>query len=67
MFEVGDRVIQIPLDWPSRQGTVATVSQTTGEISIQWDDGRKDWVHVNDLGREHIWLVKPPEPAVAPI
>ena len=59
MIELGDRVIQIPLDWPSRQGTVVALDKPSREARILWDDGRSEWIHEADFVNENIWLVKP--------
>ena len=56
----GDRVVQIPLDWPSRQGTVEKVEDQS--ILIAWDDGRIGWIHEADFIPDRIWLIHPPDP-----
>lgn len=57
-MKVGDRIIQIPLDWPrAREGTVASIDGP--QIFVAWDDGRKSWIHQADFVREGIWLVHP--------
>lgn len=56
-MKVGDRVIQIPLDWPAREGTVISVDAR--QICVAWDDGRKSWHHEVDFVKDGIWLVKP--------
>jgi hypothetical protein len=73
MLRLGDRVIQIPLDWPSRQGTVISLDVPGHQVCVAWTDGRKSWIHEADFVREGIWLVAPDvkitlePPAVAPV
>lgn len=72
MLQLGDRVIQIPLDWPSRQGSVISLDKPGSQVCVAWDDGRKSWIHEADFVRENLWLVDPnvkitSEPTVAPV
>jgi hypothetical protein len=54
----GDRVIQIPLEWPARYGTVLEVKAgTPAEVLIGWDDGRRDWIENEDLRMLRIWFI----------
>ena len=62
------RVVQIPLEWPMRYGTVLAVSADnppTGTF-IEWDDGRQEWIRDDDFVPLRIWLVsdekKEPQP-----
>lgn len=59
MMKIGDHVIQIPLDWPAREGTVTIAEERC--IYVAWDDGRKSWHHEADFVRDGIWLVEPPK------
>ena len=60
----GDRVIQIPVDWPARYGTVLEVKADTppAEVLIGWDDGRQDWIENEDLHPLRIWFIRDDEP-----
>jgi hypothetical protein len=64
----GNRVVQIPLEWPMRYGSVLAVSAENPPtaLCIAWDDGRREWVRDEDLVPLRIWLVsdeeKKPEP-----
>jgi len=54
----GDRVIQIPPEWPGRCGTVLEVRGTPpAEVLIGWDDGRRDWIEDEDLSSLRIWFI----------
>lgn len=58
-FKRGARVVQIPLEWPAREGTVLKVKSGIpgGAVLIGWDDGRLDWIGSADLGPLRISLV----------
>jgi hypothetical protein len=55
----GDRVIQIPVEWPARHGTVLEVKAGTSpaEVLIGWDDGRRDWIENEELRPLRIWFI----------
>ena len=65
MFVIGDRVIQIPIEWPSRKGTVASCDADHERVLIAWDDGRSDWIAEADYRVENLWLISPTEQANA--
>jgi hypothetical protein len=56
-MNTGDRVVQIPLEWPMRYGTV--IESIDAAAHIAWDDGRREWIHEDDLESRGIWLVSP--------
>jgi hypothetical protein len=55
----GSRVVQIPLVWPARYGTVLEVKAGVppAEVLIGWDDGRQDWIEDEELRASRIWLI----------
>jgi hypothetical protein len=55
----GDRLIQIPLEWPARYGTVLDVNSDVRPtaVLIGWDDGRRDWLEDEDLRPLRIWFI----------
>ena len=55
----GGRVIQIPVEWPARYGTVLEVKAGVppAEVLIGWDDGRRDWIEDEDLVPLRIWFI----------
>jgi hypothetical protein len=55
--KVGDLVVQIPIEWPTREGRVVDVRDNS--VQVKWDDERVSWYHEDDLTLENIWLVKP--------
>jgi hypothetical protein len=59
----GNRVIQIPLEWPMRYGSVLAVSADNPPtaLCIAWDDGRQEWVRDEDLVPLRIWLLSDEE------
>lgn len=59
----GSRVVQIPLEWPMRYGSVLAVSADNPPtaLCIAWDDGRQEWVRDEDLVSLSIWLVSDEE------
>lgn len=60
----GSRVIQIPVEWPERYGTVLDVNAGTRPTSVfvGWDDGRQDWIEDEDIGLLRIWFISEDEP-----
>jgi hypothetical protein len=62
-FKRGARIVQIPVEWPAREGTVLKVkSRMSGAaVLIGWDDGRLDWIESADLGPLRISLVSEDE------
>jgi hypothetical protein len=57
---LGSRVIQIPLEWRSRCGTVLSVSPDDPPTAffIGWDDGRQEWIREEELVPQRIWLIR---------
>ena len=54
----GSRVIQIPLEWPARDGTVLDVDDVSRTaMLIAWDDGRRDWMEHEEIQPLRIWFV----------
>ena len=55
----GSRVIQIPLEWRSRSGTVADVNADDPPTAfrISWDDGRQEWIRLEEFVPQRIWLI----------
>ncbi len=55
----GARVIQIPLEWPAREGTVVEVDSDVppAAVLIEWDDGRRDWIEDADVRALRIWVI----------
>jgi hypothetical protein len=60
----GDRVIQIPAEWPARYGTLLEVDSTVvpSAVLIVWDDGRQDWIEDEDIRPLRIWFISDDEP-----
>lgn len=56
----GDRIIQIPLEWPLRYGTVADVNADDPPTAfrISWDDGREEWIREEDFVARRIWFIR---------
>ncbi len=55
----GSRVIQIPLEWPARDGTVLDVDrdESRAAVLIAWDDGRQEWIDIEEIRPLRIWFV----------
>jgi hypothetical protein len=55
----GSRIIQIPLEWPSRYGKVLSVSDDDPPTAflIGWDDGRQAWIRDEEFVSLRIWLI----------
>lgn len=55
----GNRIVQIPLEWPMRYGTVLSVSADNPPTAtlIGWDDGRQEWIRDEDFVPLRIWLI----------
>lgn len=55
----GSRVIQIPVEWPAREGTVLELNSAAPATSvlIAWDDGRQDWIDVVNIRSLRIWFI----------
>ncbi len=59
LFEPGTRVVQIPVEWPAREGTVLDVNPdvSAAAVLVGWDDGRQDWIEDKDLRALRIWFI----------
>jgi hypothetical protein len=53
--EPGDRVFQIPLEWPARCGAV--LDMNSDAVLIGWDDGRREWIEDEDIRPLRIWFI----------
>ena len=55
----GNRIVQIPLEWPMRYGTVLSVSADDPPTAfhIGWDDGRQGWIRDEKFVPLRIWLI----------
>jgi hypothetical protein len=55
----GSRVIQIPLEWPAREGTVLELNsaEPSTSVLIGWDDGRQDWIKNEDIRPLRVWFI----------
>ena len=55
----GSRIVQIPLEWPMRHGTVVGVSDDDPPAAflIGWDDGRQEWIRDEEFVPLRIWLI----------
>jgi len=65
MRSPGCRVVQIPVEWPSRYGTVLEVSKDASPTAllIGWDDRRRDWIENKDLRALRVWFINEGAPA----